>query len=333
MKEQAFVSAVVYVHNEQDSVADGIMQLDATLHRIFDHYEIILIDDASTDLTLEQARELDRSLSGTLIMISLSRKHGIEKAMIAGLNKSIGDFVLEFETTRFDHALDLIPAMFRTTQLGVDIVVASPAHGLPWTSKLFYTLVNKISYLQLDLRTESIRIISRRALNAMLNLKEKVRYRKALYAFSGYKKQVFEYTPIHKSDSRKSGLNRENISTAFDVVVSFSNIGLKLAHYLSILFLLFSLFMTGYAFYNYFFNKDIVEGWTTLMILISVGFTGLFFIIGMLGEYISRILIEIQSRPFYTTSSVEVLRPARKQDEADHAYEEVVAGKEAGGDS
>lgn len=66
--------------------------------------------------------------------------------------------------------------------------------------------------------------------------------------------------------------------------------------------------MGGYAFYNYLFNQSLVEGWTTLMILISLGFAGLFFIGGIIGEYTSRILIEIQNRPFYSTKSVEMYK-------------------------
>ncbi|WP_141336626.1 glycosyltransferase [Paenibacillus sp. tmac-D7] len=303
MKAKVFVSAVLYVHNEQDTIKEGLSQLNLILKNSFEYYEIILVNDASQDQTLERARQASSEISGDLIIVSLARKHGIEKAMMAGLVRSMGDFVFELETTRFEYPLDIIVELYQKALY--DIVAASPAHGIPWTSKVFYNLVKKVSYLKLDLTTETARIVSRRALNAMLNLKEKVRYRKALYSFIGYSKTVLVYESQVGRSKKRSELNRANISTAFDVVVSFSNIGLKLSHYFSIIFLLFSLFMAGYAFFNYFFNKNIVEGWTTLMILISFGFTGLFFIVGMLGEYISRILVEIQDRPFYTTQSVE----------------------------
>ncbi|GLI09886.1 glycosyl transferase [Paenibacillus tyrfis] len=328
MKEQVFVSAVLYVHNEYETVRQGIIDLDLILGGMFQYYEIVVVNDASTDLTLEKIREVSKEVNGNMIVISLSRKHGIEKGMTAGLIKSMGDFVFEFETTKFDFSSDIIPNLYRTALTGFDIVVVSPSTGLPWTSKMFYKFVNKISYLELDLRTESTRVVSRRALNAMLNLKEKVRYRKALYAYTGYSKKVLTYQSLIKQHSARSGINRENISTAFDVIVSFSNIGLKLSHYLSIVFLLFSLFMAGYALFNYFFNKNIVEGWTTLMILISFGFTGLFFIVGMLGEYISRILIEIQNRPSYTTQSVDNFKP-QKVNTVETFNNEVAVGKEA----
>lgn len=311
MKEQVFISAIVYVRNEENNIASGLEKLNNSLSENFNNYEIILINDASSDKTLLNARIAKDYLLGNLTIINLSRRHGIEKAMNAGLVKSIGDFIFEIENINYDYSLDLLHTLFKTAIAGNDIVAASPNTGLSLTSKLFYKLVNNFSYLKLDLKTESIRIVSRRALNAMLNLREKVRYRKALYAYTGFKKHLISYDPLYKVKSDKSKLNRENISTAFDVIVSFSNIGLKISHYLSIVFLLFSLFMAGYAIYNFFFNKNIVQGWTTLMILISFGFTGLFFIVGMIGEYISRILIEIQNRPFYTTSSIEMYKPAK----------------------
>jgi len=326
VKEHVFVSAVVYVRNEEQNVASALDQLNTYLATIYKNYEIILINDASTDDTLEKARVVGGVLQGSLTIINLARYHGVEKAMNAGLVKSIGDFIFEIENINYEYPLSMLLTLYKTAVSGFDIVAASPNTGLPWTSKLFYKIMNKSSYLKIDLKTESIRMVSRRALNAMLNLKEKVRYRKALYAYTGFKKQIIEYEP-HSKIVQKSKLNRENISTAFDVLVSFSNVGLRVSHYLSIIFLLFSLFMAGYTFYNYFFNQNLVQGWTTLMILISFGFTGLFFIVGMLGEYILRILIEIQSRPFYTTSSVEVYKPSPHQN-VGQAYQEVAASKE-----
>jgi dolichol-phosphate mannosyltransferase len=74
------------------------------------------------------------------------------------------------------------------------------------------------------------------------------------------------------------------------------------------LFLAISVFMIGYALFMYFFKQAIVEGWTSLMILVAFGFSGIFFILGMLGEYIGRILTETQNRPSYTIRSVEVYK-------------------------
>ncbi|MGO4546884.1 glycosyltransferase [Paenibacillus sp. 2TAB23] len=330
MKEQVFVSVVLYAYNEQESIKNMLVQIDQTMSRYFYHYEIIVINDASNDLTLERIRSASEFLHGTLIVLNLARKHGVEKAMMAGLIKSMGDFVFELESTIMDFHLEQLIELYHTALKGSDIVVLTPSINPSWTSKLFYKIINKISYLNLDLRTESARLVSRRALNSMLNLKEKVRYRKALYSYTGYSKESIPYKTDKNKMVQVRKFNRENIGTAFDIIVSFSNLGLKFSHYLSIAFFLFSMFMGAYALYNYIFNAYVVQGWTTLMILISAGFAGLFFIVGMLGEYISRILIEIQDRPAYTTNSTEVIKSKIRNVNVYNSDLEVAATKQEG---
>lgn len=306
MKEQVFVSVVLYAQNNEREISQVLIDVDKTMMTHFKNYEIILVNDYSQDNTLEEAHIAIQQVYGDTTIINLSRKHGVEHAMMAGLNKSMGDFVFEIESLTVDFDMEMLYKMFKvSTTKGFDIVAASPGQ-VGWKSKLFYRLFNRVSYLNLSLSSESIRLVTRRALNAMLNLKEKVRYRKALYELTGYSKTLYQYEPLIKSPGRK--MSRENISLAMDALVSFSHFGLRTAHLLTGVFFIFSLFMGAYALYNYFFNQSVVQGWTTLMILISLGFAGLFFIGGVIGEYTSRILIEIQSRPFYSTKSVEMYK-------------------------
>lgn len=306
MKEQVFVSVVLYAQNNEREISQALIDVDRTMMNHFKNYEIILVNDFSQDNTLEEAQKAIQNIYGDTTIINLSRKHGVEHAMMAGLNKSMGDFVFEVESLSIDFDMGMLHEMFKvSTTKGFDIVAASSGQA-NWKSRLFYRILNKISYLNLSLSTESVRLVTRRALNAMLNLKERVRYRKALYELTGYSKTLYEYKALSKIPSRK--VNRENISLALDALVSFSHFGLRTAHLLTGIFFLFSLFMGGYALYNYFFNQSVVQGWTTLMILISLGFAGLFFIGGVIGEYTSRILIEIQNRPFYSTKSVEMYK-------------------------
>jgi len=308
MKEQIFVSAVAYVHNDENTVGDFLKVIDEIMDNTFESYEIILVNDFSTDRTLETARAAIKLVNGNVKILDLSRKHGVELGMLAGLDKSVGDFVFEFESTVIDYPTSIIPEMYKTAAKGYDIVSASSNKKPGLNSKLFYWVINKMSQLNLSLSTESIKLVTRRALNSKLNLKEKVRYRKALYAFTGYPSTKIEYEPLPNVKRPSKKLNRENISLAMDVIVSFSDFGLKLAHYIAVVFFAFSIFMIGYSLYNYIFNQNVIEGWTTIMILTATGFAGIFFILGMLGEYIGRILIEVQNRPSYTLRTVEVYK-------------------------
>lgn len=312
MREQTFVSLVLYAHNDEDDIAAAMQAVDAFACQTFQNYEIVIVNDCSTDGTQQIVRDTVKNLLGQTFVINLARKHGIELAMMAGLNKAMGDYVYEIETVSFDFSLDILRNMYVESKRGFDIVCASPGTTSLY-SKLFYKVINKYSYLELSLYSETVRLVSRRALNAMLNLKEKVRYRKALYAYTGYSKSKIDYVGIPTDGSKRRKLNRENISMALDVIVSFSNVGLKMSHLIASAFFIFSIGMAIYALYNYIFNRDVVEGWTTLMILISMGFAGMFFTTGVVGEYISRMLIELQNRPYYITSSVEIYKEKNQQ--------------------
>jgi len=228
--------------------------------------------------------------------------------MMAGLERSVGDFIFEFDSANIDFPINIVNELYQVAVTGYDIVSAVASKKSPLSSRIFYRLINKMSSLDLDLVTESFRLVTRRSLNAMLNLKEKVRYRKALYAFTGYTKTKVQYQPISNDTRQRKNLSIENINLALSVIVSFSDFGLKMAHYIAILFLTFSISMIGYALFQYFIKQNIVEGWTSLIILVAFGFSGIFFILGMLGEYIGRILTETQSRPSYTIKSVEVCK-------------------------
>lgn len=308
MKEHAFLSVVVYVRDDSDHLEEELVRIASCLEKKFERFEVLVVNDCSSDTTRRILRSVAAKLSCNFTIINLSRRHGLELAMMAGLEKSIGDFVLEIDTLPLEIPCEMIADLFKKTKEGYDIVAASPGHHVSLKSRLFYAMVNRMSYLQLDLCSERVRIVSRRALNAMLRLREKVRYRKALYTLTGYGKTIVYYTPKQK---RAVKSNRENIALAMDVIVSFSNFGLKVSHYLSFVFALFSLLGTGYGLFNYFFNQNVVPGWTTLVVLISLGFAGTFFVLGMIGEYLARVLTEVQNRPMYSVSHIETYKPLR----------------------
>lgn len=146
----------------------------------------------------------------------------------------------------------------------------------------------------------------------MLAMQEKVRYRKALYAFVGARQHHITYRPrpdAHTSRVQRR-FDRETSSLAFDVLLSFSGFGLQVAHRLSFAFGLLSVLAIAYAVIVYFFVDDVVPGWTTMTVLVSAGFAGLFLVLGVLGEYLSRILIEVRARPVYSVRATDVVLPA-----------------------
>ncbi len=306
MKYPVFVSFIVYARDGADKIAGFLAGCDDYLHGKFDCYEIIVVNDGSRDSTQAEVEKAARGLKGNLILINLPWRHGVEPAMTAGLHRSVGDFVYEADTIDLDCPFELFGQMYETAVLGFDIVSGASASSRSMASSLFYRFINRVSYADLNMSTETVRLSSRRALNAMLNLKEKFRYRKALYLLTGYPNRTVVYKPLPGRGGVKSRNRQESLSLALDVIIGFSNIGIKSIHFLSGLMFLFSVFIVFYTLHSYFFVENVVEGWLTIMLFLSIVFSGLFFILGVLGEYIMRILDEVKGRPYYTISSVKI---------------------------
>ncbi|MDG4764348.1 glycosyltransferase [Solwaraspora sp. WMMD406] len=310
MAFKTFVSFVLYCRDET-ALEPFLEQIGPWLTEHFELHELVLVDDNSTDDPTPLVRASATRHRLNAVVIRLARRHGVEAGIKAGLDRAMGDWVFELESPTVDFPLDTLALMYEIgTTSGCDIVTASGDDG-PLRSRIFYRLVNRYSDLDTPLRTERLRLTSRRTLLAMLAMREKVRYRKALYAILGHRHEHLRYTrttvdtPTHRRRQ-----NRETSSLAFDILLSFSNFGPRVAHRLSLMFGALSLAGIGYAIAVFLFKSDPIEGWTTLAILVSGGFTGLFLILGVLGEYLARILIEVRARPMYSVRDVTVCQSA-----------------------
>lgn len=309
MKYKTFVSVVLYVRDEGEAVGRFIAQVGPWLEQHFSLYEIVVVDDASTSDVLPVIAETAAQHQVNMVAVQLSRRHGVEAGIKAGLDRAMGDWVFELESARIDFSPSLFGDMYLIGSQGFDIVTASGDQG-PLRSRLFYRFVNHYANLDTPLRTERVRLTSRRTINAMLAMREKVRYRKALYAVLGHRHHHLRYERTVSASRPGRQLDRETSSLAFDILLSFSGFGLRLAHRMSIAFGAFSVAVTCYAFVVFLLKSNVIQGWTTLTVLVSAGFAGLFLILGILGEYLARILIEVRGRPLYSIRDTAVFTPA-----------------------
>lgn len=304
-KEKKFISAVVYIHNSEKSVGNFLTNIDDLLNRHFETYEFVLINDASEDKSLNVVKELSDSINGNVTVIDLAYMHGIEIAMLAGEEYAIGDYVIEFDSTVIDYDLELVSELYENSIKGYDIVAASPNSSTKYSSRLFYKYLNKISKRKMSLKTETFRIVSRRALNRVLRSKEKLRYRKALYHYSGFNTMTVDYDCLFAHNHRDNMGLREKMNLAVDVLIGFSNIGTRLPLNISILFAFVSIITIVYTIYSYFTVENIQAGWTTTMMFMSISFTGLFFVLAVILKYINVLLYELQDRPRYIYKTID----------------------------
>ncbi|SDJ10720.1 dolichol-phosphate mannosyltransferase [Halanaerobium congolense] len=307
MKEQNFTSVVVYLNNNEDHVQDFLLKVDNLMFQKFKAYEFILVNNFCQDKTMDKVEEISEKINGNINIVDLAWEHNIELAMLAGVDLAIGDFVYEFDSIIMDYNPKIIWETYQKAMKGYDIVSVSSDKPINYSSKLFYKFLNKVSYRNLSLTTETFRLLSRRALNRVLKSRERVRYRKALYKYSGFESTNIEYESINEKNPVINKSFLEKISLASDILVSFSDFGTKIALILSIFFTFVSVFAGGYTVYVYFTLENVVSGWTTTMFLLSVSFSGIFFVLAFLSKYMEVVLLEMQERPNYVYKAVEKL--------------------------
>lgn len=304
-KEKNFISVVTHTAPTKEATRDSILELRDYIGSKFENFEILLVNNGLDEHLADFIKEKFSQGPGNLVIIDLPWKHHQELSMLAGTDIAIGDFVYEIDTPERDWDLETLWAVYKKCLEGFDIVAAAPERPVNLGSKLFYIILNKVSYLNLELTTEKFRIVSRRALNSVLSARENVRYRKALYKSSGYPSATLKYIPTKPPYPIEEPSFFEKVGLALDVLISFSNIGARLALIFSAFFMLMSLLIGVYALNSYFFRSTIASGWTTLSLFLSAGFSGIFLILGLLGKYSSMMLIEIQNRTPYRVSSIK----------------------------
>ena len=306
-KEKNFISVVAYLKNNENDIQNFALKLDELLKDKFEAYEFVFVNDNSDDKTKSKLKEISDSLNGNVVVIDLAYSHGLEVAMLAGVDFAIGDFVFEFDTVKINYDLEDVLNIYYKSLEGFDIVAATPKGIQNKSSQIFYSFLNSVSYRKMELTTEVFRVVSRRALNRVLKNKEKLRYRKALYHYSGFNTFIYEYEPISKNRVVSNLSIKEKVNLGLDVLVNFSDIGIKIAINISILFLLITLFTLSYTMYSYLTLDKIQSGWTTMMLFMSVSFSGIFFVLAILAKYMTVTMIEIKDRPSYVFKGIDRL--------------------------
>lgn len=304
MKEKAFVSIIVYVNNNVNLISYLLVPLDNFIDSKFENYELIAVNDASSDGSGCEIKNISSRLKRGITLINLAWRHGPERGMLSGIDLSIGDFIIEFEMDRVDYDFQLLYELFKEANKGIDIVSACRAkNGLH--NNIKWKVFNSISYLSFNMNNETARIVSRRTINSLLDMNERVVNRGILYHLSGFPNRVILYKPIKmKMKAKKPTLN-ENLSLTMDIVVSYSNIGTDISVIMAFFFSVMAILLGAYALFMYFTYKWVVPGWTTTILFMLICFFGVFFVLGVQGKYISSILIDIKERRPYVIRSVE----------------------------
>ena len=297
-----FVSVVCRLHDEAATVGSFVADVTRVLREHYENYELVLVDDGSTDGTAARVKELLKTVE-CVRLLRLSRKFGLDVALTAGLESAIGDYVVTLQADMDPPAL--IPemvALARSENAAVYGVAAfragrSALHRAG--ASLFHFVTRRFLDLPLQPGATHFRVLSRQAVNAIVEIKDNYRYLRALTPYIGYETRKFAYTPQRRSGSVQRESFSEAVDTAIAVVVSNSTRPLRFVSWLALLASFFNALYIGYVFLVNVFKRDVAEGWTTLSLQNAGMFFLLFLILAVVTEYVGRILDETRERPLY----------------------------------
>lgn len=315
-----FVSIVAPLRDDGAIVEAFVRETMVVLRENYRDYELVLVDDGSTDDTRER---LERLLAEheCVRVVRLSRSFGEEVALAAGLDSAIGDYVVTMLPD--SDPPELIPRIVERARGGAGVVfgIRETRTGDRLTMRvavrLFHMLARRVFRVDVPRNATHFRAFSRQALNAVLAIRDSARYLRVLAVSIGYANRSFRYRPICRSGRPRRKSLVEAVGLAVDLVVTGSRRPLRIVTWFGAAASGLSLLYSGYVILVYLLKDDPAEGWTTLSLQISIMFFFLFVAVAVISEYIGHILAETRNRPLYhvldeLNSSVLLADPERR---------------------
>jgi len=298
------LSVVVPAYNEQVVLPEFHRRTMAALRPLGVDFEIIYVDDGSSDGTMTVLRSLYEAHSENVVIVALSRNFGKEAAMTAGFAHARGDAIVVIDADLQDPP-ELIGKLLEYWRAGYDVVYARRKKRLGetllkrLTSHYFYRVIRSVSRVRIPHDTGDFRLLSRRALDALLSLREQHRFMKGLFSWIGFRQQAVEY----ERDPRFAGETKWNYwklwNYALEGITSFTIAPLKVATYVGTAVAMLSMLYAGVVIYKTVLYGNDVRGYPSLMVAILFLGGVQLLSIGVLGEYLGRTFNEAKGRPLY----------------------------------
>lgn len=303
-----YISCVVPIFNEEAVLDTFVPQLSQLLSSLTHQYEIIFIDDGSADHSLQKLTEL--SAQYRLKLLSFSRNFGKEIALSAGVSHATGEVVILLDAD-LQHPIDVIPTFLNYWARGYDMVYGTRQDRENESvikrsfTKIFYWMMKKMTSIDLPNNAGDFRLMDKKVVNALNQFPERTRFMKGLYAWVGFKKIGIPFIV----QDRIAGKSRFGFAKLTELAVtgitSFSTIPLRIW---GVIGLIISVIALIYAIYivtvTLLFGADL-PGFPTLIVAIMFLGGVQLLSIGILGEYMARIFIEVKQRPLYLLQKKE----------------------------
>lgn len=308
------LSCVVPVHNEADIVAEFLGALRQTAAALTPRFEIIVVNDGSTDTTGAVVRALAPELALTLI--EFSRNFGKEAALTAGLDLARGDCVLLIDAD-FQHPLQSVVDMVNAWRAGYDMAygLRTDRSGESWLkragTRVFYRMMAASQSINIPPDAGDFRLMDRRVVDALRRLPERHRFMKGLYAWVGFRSVGIPFEVKARAGGTTSFSMRRLQSLALTGITAFSNLPLRIGGMAGAVIAAFAFLWGGWIVIERIFFGQPIQGFATLAASVLF-FAGVQLIsIGVLGEYLGRVYDEVKARPTYVVARLDDHSPLR----------------------
>lgn len=296
------LSVIIPVYNEAENIPVLLEKLKTNIPTA--SYEIIFIDDGSTDNTLNVLKDLKNKMP-RLEWISFSRNFGHQYALRAGLAKATGDAVISMDGD-LQHPPEIIPQLIQNWQVGYDIVYTirqenkNQSFFKRKTSNLFYKILNFMTSVNVPKGAADFRLLDKKVVHILNNSPERDLFLRGYITWTGFKQIGIPYQVAKRHAGKSSYTLSKMIRLAWMGITSFSIMPLRIASVIGFLTTLLGFLYACYVVYmKIFTNHFIVTGWTSVLVsVLLIGGVQLM-IMGILGEYLGLIYLETKKRPNY----------------------------------
>lgn len=307
------ISLVIPCYNEEESIPFLEKELERVMTMMNEvSFEVILVDNCSEDNTLKLMKELHERNS-IYQYISFSRNFGKDSSMYAGLKAATGDYVAVLDADLQDPP-ELLIEMYETVKTGeYDCVAARRANreGEPWLrsvlAQAFYKMMSKISAYEIVDGARDFRLMSRQMVDSVVALEESERFTKGIFSWVGFRTKWISFD----NRERVAGDTKLPMKSAFLYairgIVAFSTFPLVLASGMGMVTFFAAIIYTIHVIIKQLVTGEAVSGYPSLMCVMLFGFGVTFMILGVIGQYLAQMYLEIKKRPKYIIkdSSIE----------------------------
>ena len=298
------ITIIIPAYNEEEALPKCLQRITKLIDKQTSHdFEVLLVDDGSKDKTVEiikKKRQEDKRFS----YVTFSRNFGKEIAIMAGLDYAKGDAVIFIDADLQDPP-EVIPELIKYWEQGYDDVYAKRRSRKgeswlkKWTSKMYYRVLQKMSSVEIQKDTGDFRLLDRRCVNALKQMRETSRNSKSMFSWIGYKKKEV----LYDRDPRVAGKTKWKygrlIDLAIDGITSFTTSPLKVATYIAIPTTIMFIGYFIYAIVKAIITQIPVQAYQAIILLILFFAAVNIMLFGIVGEYLGRIFKESKSRPRY----------------------------------